>query len=69
MGKGTSRIQPIKHDIGGLKMNEETLQIVEIIEFRSFREKLDITKEYDHIAKMMIIDDKYVLVERMEVAI
>lgn len=49
-------------------MNEETLQIVEIIEFRNFKEKLDITKEYDHIAKMLIIDDRYVLIERLEVA-
>lgn len=50
-------------------MDEEILQIVEIIEFRNFREKLDITKEYDHRAKMMIIDDRYVYVERLEVAI
>lgn len=36
-------------------MNEETLQVVEIIEFRNFKEKLQITKKYDHVAKMEII--------------
>lgn len=50
-------------------MNEEILQIVEIIEFKNFREKLDITKEYDHKAKMEIMHDRYVYVERLEVAI
>lgn len=47
-------------------MNEETLQVVEIIEFRNFKEKLKITKEFDHRAKMEIIDNKYVYVEREE---
>lgn len=50
-------------------MNEETLQIIEFIQFNTFKEKLDITKEYDHIAKMEIIDDKYVYVEREEIAV
>lgn len=47
-------------------MNKETLQVVEIIEFRNFKEKLNITKEYDRKAKMEIIDNKYVYVEREE---
>ena len=47
-------------------MNKETLQVVEIIEFRNFKEKLNITKEYDGKAKMEIIDNKYVYVEREE---
>lgn len=47
-------------------MNKETLQVVEIIEFRNFKEKLNITKEFDHKAKMEIIDNKYVYVEREE---
>ena len=47
-------------------MNEEILQIVELIEFKNFKEKLEITKEYDHKAKMEIMDDRYVYVEREE---
>jgi len=47
-------------------MNKETLQVVEIIEFRNFKEKLKITKEYDGKAKIEIIDNKYVYVEREE---
>lgn len=47
-------------------MNKETLQVVEIIEFRDFKEKLKITKEYDGKAKIEIIDNKYVYVEREE---
>ena len=50
-------------------MNEETLQIIEIIEFRNFKEKLSITREFDHRAKIEIIDDKYVYVEREEIAV
>lgn len=50
-------------------MNEETLIIIEFIEFNTFKEKLDITKKYDRKAKMEIVDDKYVYVERLEVAI
>ena len=47
-------------------MNKETLQVVEIIEFRNFKEKLKITKEYDGKAKIEIIDNKYVYVVREE---
>lgn len=47
-------------------MNKETLQVVEIIEFRNFKEKLKITKEYAGKAKIEIIDNKYVYVERKE---
>jgi hypothetical protein len=47
-------------------MNKETLQVVEIIEFRNFKEKLNITKKYDGKAKMEILDNKYVYVEREE---
>lgn len=50
-------------------MNEETLKIVEIIEFRNFKEKLHITKEFDHRAKMEIIGNKYVYVEREEITV
>ena len=49
-------------------MNEK-LQIVELIEFKTFKEKLDITREYDHKAKMEIIDNRYIYIEREEVAI
>lgn len=46
---------------------DEKLQVVEIIEFKTFKEKIDITKEYDRKAKMEIIDNKYVYVKmRME---
>jgi hypothetical protein len=45
---------------------EEVLQIVELIPFRTFKEKLAITKEFDLTAKMQIIDNKYVFVEREE---
>ena len=47
-------------------MNKETLQVVEIIEFKSFKEKLKITKKYDGKAKIEIIDNKYVYVKREE---
>lgn len=47
-------------------MDEETLIIIEFIKFNTFKEKLNITKKYDRKAKMEIVDDKYVLVERRE---
>ena len=45
------------------------MQVVKIIPYKSFKDKLRITKEYDRIAKMEIIDNKYVYVEIKEVAI
>lgn len=47
---------------------DEKLQVVEIIEFKTFKEKIDITKEFDRKAKMEILDNKYVYIERLEVA-
>lgn len=41
-------------------MDLERLETVEIIPFRSFKEKISITKKYFHTAKMEIIDNKYV---------
>ena len=48
-------------------MNKKTeaVQIVRVIPYRNFKEKIIITKEYDHIAKMTI-EDKYILVELKE---
>ena len=43
----------------------EAVQIVRVIPYRNFKEKIRITKEYDHITKMTI-EDKYILVELKE---
>lgn len=42
---------------------EARLQKVELIPFRSFKEKIKLTKEYERYAKMEIIDDKYILLK------
>lgn len=42
------------------------MQVVELIEFRSFKEKVKITKKYDRIAKMSIVDNRYVYIELKE---
>ena len=42
----------------------ENLQSVELIPFKTFKEKIAITKEYNGKAKMEIIDNKFVLVEK-----
>lgn len=44
----------------------ESLIVIEYIPFRTFREKIDITKEYDGKAKIEI-DEKHIYVERIEV--
>lgn len=44
----------------------ETLKVIELIEFENFKEKLKLTKEYDGLGKIEIIDNKYVYVEREE---
>ena len=36
---------------------------VEMIPFRNFKEKIRITIKYDRLAKMQIIEDKYVYLE------
>lgn len=36
---------------------------VEMIPFRNFKEKLRITKKYERLAKMQIIDNKYIYLE------
>lgn len=46
----------------------EILQITEAIPYRNFKEKIRITKEFDNKSKM-IIEDKYVYVQSLEVAI
>ena len=48
-------------------MEEQILYSTLLLPFRSFREKLTITKEYDRKAKMEIIDNKYVYVVLKEV--
>jgi len=62
--------KPISNQ-GGIKTMEEQeiLQVTELLPFKTFKEKLSITKKYDRKAKMQIIDDKYVYVEHKEVAI
>ena len=42
----------------------ENLQSVELIPFKTFKEKIAITKKYDGKAKVEIIDNKFVLVEK-----
>ena len=44
----------------------ETLKVIELIPYKDFEEKLKLTKEYDGKAKIEIVDDKYVYVERIE---
>ena len=44
----------------------ENLQSIELIPFKTFKEKIAITKEYNGKAKMEIIDNKFVLVEKEE---
>ncbi len=44
----------------------ESLQSIELIPFKTFKEKMAITKKYDGKAKMEIIDNKFVLVEKEE---
>lgn len=41
------------------------MQVVRVIPYKTFKEKLRITKKYDFIAKMEIFD-KYVYVEMRE---
>ena len=33
---------------------------IEMIPFRNFKEKIRITKKYERLAKMQIIEDKYI---------
>lgn len=40
----------------------EELQVVELIPFNNFKEKIAITKRYFHTAKIEVIDNKYVYV-------
>lgn len=47
---------------------QEVLQVTELIPYKSFKEKLNITRKYDRKAKMEIIDDKYVYVILKELA-
>lgn len=47
----------------------EILQITELIPYKNFKEKIIITKKYQHKAKLEIVEDKYVYVEVLEVAI
>lgn len=42
----------------------EALKVIEMIKFDNFKEKLKLTKEYDGKAKIEIVDDKYMYVER-----
>ena len=42
-------------------MIDERLQSVDVIPFRTFKEKLAITRKYERLAKMEILDDKYIL--------
>ena len=44
----------------------ENLQSIELIPFKTFKEKISITKKYDGKAKMEIVDNKFVLVEKEE---
>jgi hypothetical protein len=44
----------------------ENLQSIELIPFKTFKEKIAITKKYNGKAKMEIIDNKFVLVEKEE---
>lgn len=44
----------------------DNLQSIELIPFKTFKEKIDITKKYDGKAKMEIVDNKFVLVEKKE---
>lgn len=44
-------------------MTNENLQRVEIINFRNFKEKIRLTKRYERLAKMEIIDNKYIYLE------
>ena len=44
-------------------MINETLQKIELIEFKTFREKIRFTKQYERLAKMQIIDNKYIYLE------
>ena len=42
----------------------ETLKVIEFIPYKDFKEKLKLTKEYDGKAKIEIVEDKYMYVER-----
>lgn len=41
---------------------EENLESIEVIPFRSFKEKIAITKKYFRSSKMEILDNKYVVI-------
>lgn len=45
----------------------DTLQVIEIIPFRDFKEKINITKEHLKGARVEIIDDEFVYVEKEEI--
>ena len=47
-------------------MENENLKTIECIRFYNFKQKLKITKQYDRIAKMQIIDNKYIYLEMRE---
>lgn len=44
-------------------MITENLQRVEIISFKNFKEKIRLTKQYEKLAKIQIIDNKYIYLE------
>lgn len=44
-------------------MDDENLKTIECIRFYTFKEKLKITKQYERLAKMQIIDNKYIYLE------
>ena len=44
----------------------ETLQVVECIPIENFKHKIKLTKEYFGKAKIEIIDDNYVYIDRIE---
>lgn len=42
----------------------EILKTVELIEYRTFKEKLDITRRYRGRTRIEIIDNKYIYIEQ-----
>lgn len=44
----------------------DAIRVIELIEFKNFKEKLEITKKYSRTSKIEIIDDKYIYIQRKE---
>lgn len=42
----------------------EILKTVELIEYRTFKEKIDITRRYRGKARIEIIDNRFIYIER-----